>query len=229
MELPNKPPQRPMRTKPALQWKQANGTGQMWRDLREGTPLYTWHSSPLRSLECDFPLALPSVEPASPRRRRWHALLACHWVLERATCVQSAETSAPIHDVRHENGRSTEQNMLPSARLDKETYPTIGSGTVRAAFTQLFVQKRTTLRQREFTFWAFNVADALTHNNLCRLRARESCSRTLEQEKYWITEASVTFWMQDNLTNHFLCKFQKATFFFMHPHLSTDVCYQVTW
>ncbi len=135
-----------MWTKPTTtQWEQGDGTGQMWRDLREGTPLCTWHSSPLRSLECDFPSALPSVEPASPRRQRWHALLACHWVLERATCVQSAETSAPIHDVRHENGRSPEQNTLPSARLDghKETYLRIGSGTVGAGCFTRFVQRMT--------------------------------------------------------------------------------------
>lgn len=51
---------------------------------------------------------------ASPRWQHWHVLLACHWVLERPTCVQSSETSAPIHDVGHENAESPEQNTLQS-------------------------------------------------------------------------------------------------------------------
>lgn len=175
---------------PQCDREQADGTGQMWRDLHEGIPLCTWHSSPLRSLECDFPSPSPSVEPVSPSRRRWHALLTCHWFLERATCVQSPETSASIHDVRPENGRSKTRSQLQGLTVTKRLI--WESGTVRG-----FVNRMTS--SCSAGIYIFTVLRGLC----CHTEpfVQGECLRVLLKGTWArkILKASVGFWMEDNL------------------------------
>lgn len=185
-----------------------DGTGQMWRDLREGTPLCTWHSSPLRSLECDFPSALPSVEPARASTTTVTCIVGVSlgfgeghvrpvgWDKCSHTWCQTWERTvsrakhAPICKAWWAQRDLSAQGPLEPAALRALCRKW------RLAFSQ---------SRQEFPFLPFYVADILIQNYLCRLSAWESRSRTLEQEKYSKAEASVTFWMQDNLST------QKAT------------------
>lgn len=136
-----------MWAKPAPQWEEGDGAGQMWRDLREGdpTPHLTFISSQITWVWLSLGFAQRGARKSST------TTLTCivgmslgFWRGPRASSQLRQVLPYMMSDMRTDGAK----HALPSARPDghKETYLRIGSGAVRAGRFTRFVQKKWRLR-----------------------------------------------------------------------------------
>lgn len=166
-----------MWAKPAPQWEEADGAGQMWRDLREGDP--TLHLTFISSQITWVWLSLGFAQRGAPQVLDDNADMHCwrvtgFWRGPRASSQLRQVLPYMMSDMRTDGAK----HALPSARPDghKETYLRIGSGAVRAGRFTRFVQKMTSScsPKQEFTFLVWLM---LSYRTICAAWVLESLAR----------------------------------------------------